>query len=229
MAAVNQAEADELARRWVSRAAPGAEAVLHEFARGWVISARFPVGGPDPTGVPNMVLDRESGELVVGGTRPPSDIAEWYQRGSRPSADPTAGPRVHPATMSRLAIDGRSRVARSLRADTDRPLHPVVATFFDTMPPEYRERGCERSSEAVVFSDLFHSEDDARAEAGLPALTLSDARDLVRGARVDTFRIREDADPANGTAVRPALPVLLFLDYLGLDPDAAGPDTAATG
>ncbi|MFG1922447.1 YwqJ-related putative deaminase [Cryptosporangium sp. NPDC048952] len=221
MAALNRTDAEELARRWVAEAAPGAEAVLHEFELGWVISARYPLTADDPLGIPSMVLNRESGELVVGGTLPPQNIAEWYVRGFEPQTTERPRTRFYPATMSRLTIADRSWIARSLRSDADRPLHPVVSTFFDAMPADYRERGCERSSEAVVFSDLFYAEENARIEAGRPRLVLDDAKELVRGARIETFRIREDGDPSGGTAVRSGLPALLFLDYLGLSPDAA--------
>ncbi|MFB9322064.1 YwqJ-related putative deaminase [Cryptosporangium minutisporangium] len=235
MAALNRTEAEDVARRWIAEAAPGAEPVLHEFALGWVISARYPVLDRDQIGVPSMVLDRESGDLIVGGTLPPPNIAAWYERGVRAEADrlqgrppeePTSqGPaaRFFPATMSRLTIADRSWVARSARSDVARPPHPVVTAFFDAMPAQYRERGCERSSEAAVFSELFWAEENARAEAERPPLALADARELVRGARLETFRIREDADPSGGTPLRSGLPVLLFLDYLGLSPDAAAP------
>ncbi|GAA0281632.1 YwqJ-related putative deaminase [Cryptosporangium japonicum] len=224
MAALDRTGAEERAQQWVESVAPGAEAVLHEFDLGWVISARFPPTVAYPLGLPSMVLDRESGELVVGGTIPPEDIAEAYRRGFRPPEPPDGpGPRMFPSTMSKLTIAERSWVARSRRSDTDRILHPIVSTFFDAMPPEYKERGVERSAEAAVFSEMLIAEEIARAEAGRPRLTLEDARELVRGARLETFRIREDDDPATGTAHRSALPVLLFLDFLGLSPAAAEP------
>jgi hypothetical protein len=228
MAGLTRTDAEERAKIWVANAASGAEPVLHEFIHGWVISARFPPSTPYPASVPSVVLDRESGELVVGGTLPPENIAEMYARGFQPPAAqlrPAAGPqpRAFPATMSQLTIADRSWVARSQRSDADRPLHALVSTFFDAMPPNYRERGCERSSEAVVFSDLFHAEEGARAEAGRPPLALADAKECVRGARVRTYRIREDADPVAGTPHRSTLPILLLLDYLGLNPDAAAP------
>jgi hypothetical protein len=226
MAALNRTDAEDRARTWVAGAAPGAEPVLHEFSLGWVISARFPPSTPSPTpsGVPSVVLDRQSGELVVGGTLPPAHIAEWYSRGFQPPVsrlETPPGPRPYPATMTQLTIADRTWVARSRRSDAGRPLHPVVSTFFDAMPTQYRERGCERSSEAMVLSELFHAEEGARAEAGRPALDLADAQECVRGARLRTYEIREDADPAAGTPHRSTLPVLLLLDYLGLSPDAA--------
>ncbi|SHN75393.1 YwqJ-related putative deaminase [Cryptosporangium aurantiacum] len=224
MAALNRTDAEERAREWVTGAAPGAEPVLHEFDLGWVISARYPVTSPDRLGVPSMVLDRESGALVVGGTLPPESIAEWYARGFRPPPQPEpAGPvpRQFPATMSRLTVADRSWVARSRRSDTDRIVHPIVSTFFEAMPATYAERGAVRSAEAAVFSEFFLAEEVARHEAGRPPLALADARELVRGARLETFRITEDADPSSGTIVRSSLPVLLFLDFLGLSPEAA--------
>ena len=222
MAALTRLDAEEKARVWVADSAPGAEPVLHEFELGWVISARFPPAVNDGFGVPSMVLDRASGELVVGGTLPPDHIAEWYTRGSLPRTvpDPNA-PRRFPATMCQLTISERSWAALSLRGDTDRPTHPVISSFFAAMPPNYRERGCERSAEAAAFSEMLIAEEMARAEAGLPPLTLADVRECVRGARVRTFSIREDGDPASGTQLRPTVPILLLLDYLGLDPDAA--------
>jgi len=226
MAPLSRTDAERRAQQWVESAAPGAAAVLYEFELGWVVSARFSPATPHPSGLPSMVLDRESGELVVGGTIPPEEIAEWYSRGFRPPeprVPPGPAARTYPATMSKLTIAERSWVARSRRSDTDRVLHPIVSTFFDAMPPEYRERGAERSAEAAVFSEMFIAEEIARAEAGRPRLTLDDARELVRGARLETYRIREDDDPAAGTPRRSALPILLFLDFLGLSPAAAEP------
>ncbi|MEU4423160.1 YwqJ-related putative deaminase [Actinoplanes sp. NPDC024001] len=221
MTALTRAEAEERARRWVAEAAPGAEPVLYEFAKGWVISARYPPG--DPSGTPSMILDRFSGRLILGGTLPPPNLAEWYERGfqPRPEQPKSPEPRFYPATMSRLTIGGRSWVARSQRSAINRQTHPAVAAFFEAMPARYRERGCERTSEAAVFSELFWAEENARAECGRPSLTLAEMRELVRGARLVTYRIREDGDPAGGTVVRSKLPALLLLDYLGLRPDAA--------
>ena len=225
MAALTRLDAEQRAHAWVATSAPGAEPVLHEFALGWVISARFPPTVNDGFGIPSMVLDRASGELVVGGTLPPDHIAEWYIKvtGPPPAPDPSApaGPRRYPATMCQLTISERRWTALSRRRDTDRPTHPVISSFFAAMPPGYRERGCERSAEAAAFSEMLIAEELARAEAGLPPLTLADVRECVRGARVRTFSIREDGDPASGTPLRPTVPVLLLLDYLGLDPDAA--------
>ncbi|MEV0900510.1 SUKH-3 domain-containing protein [Actinoplanes sp. NPDC049802] len=216
--AITRADAEDLAQKWVDDVCPGAEPVLYEFARGWVLSARTGSGH----GPPSMILDRDTGELVIGGTLSPSNLAAWYMRGFQPAPGP-AGPRRYPATMSRLTIAGRSRAALSLRSDTDRPLHPAVAAFFETMPAHHRERGAERGSEAVVFSELFYAEEAGRSAAGLPLMGLSELRELVCGARLETYRIREDGDPASGSRLRPGLPVLLFLDHLGLDPDTAAP------
>lgn len=214
--AITRTDAEDLARTWVEDVCPGAEPVLYEFARGWVISARTHTGH----GPPSMILDRDTGQLVIGGTLPPANLAAWYMRDFQPAPAP-AGPRRYPATMSRLTIAGRGRVALSLRSDTDQPLHPAVETFFGTMPAHYRERGAERSSEAVVFSELFRAEENARRAAGQPLMALPDLRDLVCGARLETYRIREKDDPLSGSRLRSGLPVLLFLDYLGLSPDAA--------
>ncbi|GAA4945428.1 YwqJ-related putative deaminase [Actinoplanes utahensis] len=219
MSTLTRSDAEERARRWVAAAAPGAEPVLFEFELGWVISARFPAA--ERHWVAGMVLDRRTGELVVGGTLPPPDIAAWYSRDFRPPPRPTPQvpePRSFPATMSRLTIGDRYWVARSRRSDTGRPLHPAVSTFFQAIPAHYRERGGERSAEAAVFSEFFWAEETARVENGEPPPTPAEMRKLVRGARLETFRIREDGDPLSGTTVRPGLPVLLFLDYLGLPP-----------
>ncbi|GAA4608231.1 hypothetical protein BJY16_006735 [Actinoplanes octamycinicus] len=222
MTALTRIDAEERARRWIEEAAPGAEPVLYEFELGWVISARFPPG--DPSNVPSMVLDRRTGDLVLGGTLPPSHLAEWYARDFRPPPRPArAVPRARrfPATMSRLTVAGKHWLALSGRSEITLPPHPAVAAFFEAMPAQYRERGCDRSAEAAVFSRLFWAEENARAEAGRPPLTLAELRELVRGARLESYRIREDGDPAAGTPVRPGLPALLLLDYLGLSPDAA--------
>ncbi|WIM92462.1 YwqJ-related putative deaminase [Actinoplanes oblitus] len=222
MTAVTQADADERARRWIEEAAPGAEPVLTEFELGWVISARFPPG--DPSCVPSVVLDRRTGEMTIGGTLPPSHIAEWYVRDFRPPPRPPRvipQPRRFPAMMSRLTVGDRSWVALSGRSEAGLPPHPAVATFFEAMPPHYRERGCERSAEAAVFSRFLWEQENARTGAGRPRLTPPEMRELVRGARLETFRIREDGDPTGGTPVSSRLPVLLLLDFLGLSPDAA--------
>ena len=207
MVALTRSDAEERARRWVAAAAPGAEPALYEFELGWVISARFPAA--ERHGVASMVLDRRTGELVVAGTLPPPNIAAWCSRDFRPPPRPVPRapePRPYPATMSRLTIGDRDWVARSRRSDTGRPLHPAVSTFFGAVPAHYRERGGERSAEAAVFSELFRAEETARLESGEPPLTLAEMRKLVRGARLETFRIREDGDPLNGTTVRPGLP-----------------------
>ncbi|XVV16904.1 YwqJ-related putative deaminase [Actinoplanes sp. CA-131856] len=219
MTPLSRADAEERAREW---APPGSEPVLYEFELGWVLSARFPPG--EPEGVPSMVLDRGTGELVVGGTLPPSHIAQWYARDvpSRPTA-----PEPRPSTMCRLTLAGRGWLAVSPRLDNGRPPHPAVSSFFEEMPERYREPGCERSAEVTAFSDLFWAEENTRSEAGLPPLGPAEMRELVRDARLETFRVRDDGDPADGTRVRPALPILLFLDYLGLGPEAVIIDVRA--
>lgn len=195
---MNRKDAEERARRWVESVAPDAEPVLYEFDRGWVISARFPPAMAYPLGLPSMILDRESGELVIGGTLPPEELAEWYKRDFQP-----------PHTAE-LTIGDRRWTAESRPPGTDLFLHPIVSTFFDAMPADYREPGVEHSAEAIVFSEMFIAEEIARAEAGLPRLTLPIARETARGAK-----LKISPDPVSGTTV-PSLPIVLFLDFLGL-------------
>ncbi|KWX05144.1 hypothetical protein TH66_04310 [Carbonactinospora thermoautotrophica] len=115
-----------------------------------------------------------------------------------------------------MTIGGRLLRVRSKKGDGELNHHPLVREFLEALPVEYRERGYDRCAEAAALSDALHEEDARRRAAGLPPITLEEARTaFFRGANVVTYRVREPGDPVGGQDGPPCLSCLLLLRYFG--------------
>ena len=72
--------------------------------------------------------------------------------------------------------------------------------------PRLRDRGGDRCSEVAVLSDLLHAEDTRRWAVGIPPLTVHSVRtELLRGADLVTYAIREPDHPLAGEPVPPCV------------------------
>ncbi len=217
-------EARRIARQWVTAdgSAPDAEVGVREFGAGYVV---WRVDEPE-VGAGRGVIDKETGELSVWPSIPVEAVAERYaaRRESEPPAprtwDPAAQARrdldrtATPSTVTHLTAGGRLLIARSAKGDGVLNHHPLIAAFLAGV--EHRERGYDRCSEAVALSDVLHAEDARRQRAGTAPITLDEARtELLLGADLVTYRVREDGDPAAGQPAPPCVSCLLLLQHVG--------------
>lgn len=230
-------EADRIAGRWAARFGPDVTPLVKEFDLGWVVTPSSEAA-PRPVGEGRGIIDRRTGEVSVWPSLAVEDVVamfrEQYVDPLPPrSWDPLRRSRhelrraTYPGRVSHLTVAGRVWSASTAKGDGEPAHHPIVASFYRSMPAQFRERGCERASEALVLSDALLVEDDARAQAGRPPLTLSEARDeFLRGADVVTHRVREPGDASDGLPCRPPMPSMLLLQLLGFS--LSGRETAPT-
>lgn len=232
-------EADGIARRWAARFGPEVTPSVREFDLGWVVT---PSSGavPRPVGEGRGVVDRRTGEVSVWPSLPVEDVVTMFREGYVDPLPPRGwDPLVRsrhelrratfPGRVSHLTVASRVWSASTAKGDGDLSHHPIVESFYRRMPADFRERGCERASEALVLSDALLAEDEARAQAGRPPLTLDEARDeFLNGADLVTHRVREPGDAVGGLPCRPPMPSLMLLQFLGFrlsDRDAASART----
>lgn len=243
-------EARRYADRWVARSAPPGVALtaeVREFDVGYVIWGVTPPGTPALVGAGRGVIDKETGETSVWPSLPVERVVADYQ--ARRAASPP--PRytwsraadlrrelervATPATVTHLTTaDGAERTARSMKGDGEPDHHRLVADFLAVLPVELRERGYDRCSEVAALSDALHAEDARRVAAGDRPVSLAEVRDdLLRGASLRTYRVREPGDPTGGRTGPPCVSCILLLRHFGFDltdiadeaaEGAAGPD-----
>ncbi|HEV2087952.1 MAG TPA: YwqJ-related putative deaminase [Cryptosporangiaceae bacterium] len=230
-------EAEQLAAQWVAVRGPSVTARLDEFDLGWVVTAIPPAGERLPLGEGRGVIDRRTGEISVWPSLPIANVVALYRENHAQPPPPRAWDTLrqarrdlrrkpYPATVSYLTVSERVWTARSAKGDGELAHHPIVAAFFNVMPAKYRERGCERASEAIAISDALLAEDAGRLAAGRPPLTLAEARDeYFRGADIVTYRVREPGDPRGDQPCPASMPSMLLLGYLGFT--LAGADPAS--
>ncbi|WP_067068590.1 YwqJ-related putative deaminase [Carbonactinospora thermoautotrophica] len=228
---ITREEAQQFAEQWVAQGAPpGAapRAAVYEFDLGYVVWPQDPPGAPPLVGAGRGVIDKETGELSVFPSVPVEMVVEQYRqrRAQNPPPPRTFDPaaelrrdlrrKAAPATVAHLTIGGRLLRVRSKKGDGELNHHPLVREFLEALPVEYRERGYDRCAEAAALSDALHEEDARRRAAGLPPITLEEARTaFFRGANVVTYRVREPGDPVGGQDGPPCLSCLLLLRYFG--------------
>lgn len=212
---ITRADVDDIAAGWARRESlrRGYECrpVVQEFELGFAVWTRQPASVlAVPGETATTVIDRETGRLSHW-PQVPSTVVERMYREQRPAVvDPprTADPavelkrnarrRVSPAVAAHVTLDGRLFIARSAKGDQELRHHPLVRQWLRRVPTGGLVRGAERHAEMLVLSDVLHEVDRARAEQGRGAVTLADARAILRRARFETFHVRESGDPMGG-------------------------------
>lgn len=226
---VSRAEAEHIARLWAtaaqSSAYPLIGSVVAEFDLGYVLTEALP---PDyaPLSRPRRaVVDRETGDLSLwlpAGWSSPSveEVIERFRawRAGRPRAVRTWDQARHEnpthVTYLRLPALDPNVADRWIRAcgvdggQTQPEHHPLVGHFLDTLAPDQRR---ERCAQAAAMSDALYTEDVSRAVAGLPPITLDQARHrLFANASSLTYELRGPGGPPQGKQV----PVCASCDLL---------------
>lgn len=236
-------EARRYADRWVARSAPPGvtlTAEVREFDVGYVIWGVTPPGTPGLVGAGRGVIDKETGETSVWPSVPVERVIERYRakRAATPPQRYTWSRAAElrrdldrvatPATVTHLTTaDGAERTARSMKGDGEPDHHRLVAEFLTELPAELRERGYDRCSEAAVLSDALHAEEARRVAAGEPSITLAEVREeLLRGASLRTYRVREAGDPVGGKTGPPCVSCILLLRHFGFDLTEAADEAA---
>jgi hypothetical protein len=229
---IDQWEAELIASSWLYQDKPVGVALepgVHEFDLGFVFWRQLPLGEAVDIGSGRIVVDRDNGELTYWPSVPPTEVAEQYRAFRRevPVAPLTWDPVVRaehdrlrasfPENVTHLRLaDGRLRMSRSMKGSGTPNLHPLVREFLAELPVPYRERGNDRCSEVAALSDALHAEDARRAANGEAPTTLAEARgDLLRGADLVTYRVREPGDPTGGQPAPPCVSCRALLGHLG--------------
>ncbi len=235
---ITSEEAEQLATQWVVMRGPSFTARLDEFDLGWVVTAVPGPGERVPIGEGRGVLDRRTGEISVWPSLPVANVIGLYRENHAKPPPPRAWDTLqqarrdlrrasYPATVSYLTVSERVWTARSAKGDGELAHHPIVEAFYNVMPVKYRDRGCERASEAVAISDALLAEDAGRLAAGRPPLAAAEARDeYFHGADLVTYRVREAGDPAADRPCPASMSSMLLLGYLGFT--LSGVDPAST-
>lgn len=239
---INEREAREIVAPWVNQDKEIGDARtvgMQEFDLGWVFWRVLPPGTPEDVGSGRAVVDRSNGELTYWPSVPAENVIDLYReyRAETPAApltwDPVARARhdrlraPFPENVTHLRLaDGRLRIGRSMKGDASPDLHPLVRDFFLQLPVQRRMRGSDRCSELAVISDTLHAEDSRRSAAGEPPLTAELVSDeLLRGADLVTFQVREPGDPRSGQPTAPCLSCQALLEHFGF----AGPTPTEDG
>ncbi|MEV1288699.1 SUKH-3 domain-containing protein [Micromonospora sp. NPDC049679] len=201
---------------------------LDEFDLGYVVwSAPPPNVLAAPGDGPRTVIDRETGELTYWPSVPAPVIHEMYRehRARRPAPVRTADPAVDlrrnttrlstPSIAAHLTLRGQVHRAHGAKGDQELRHHPLVRGYLDRLPPGHLVRGGDRHAELIVLSDVLHQYDQQRAAAGAPPLTLETARELLAGAQLEVFRVREPGDPIGGPAKHACESCIIALVHFG--------------
>ncbi|MEH0933842.1 SUKH-3 domain-containing protein [Micromonospora psammae] len=215
---IDRQQAEQLATVWARRDSQrlGYECRprIDEFDLGYVIRS---VVAPDvdtvPGDLPTTVVDKETGEVSTWPRVPVAAVEQMYRR-SRPAGSPaprTVDPASQllreirrlptPATVAHLTVEGRTYLGHGAKGDVELHHHPLVRAYLDDLPAGHLVRGGDRHAELIVVSDVLHEYDHRRAAAGRAPLTVSEAKTLLAGTRLQVFQVREPGDP-NGGEVR---------------------------
>ncbi|MFI5485768.1 SUKH-3 domain-containing protein [Micromonospora echinaurantiaca] len=217
---IDRHQAEKLAAVWARRDSQrlGYECTptVDEFDLGYVITSTVALAARTvPGDLPTTVVDKETGEITTWPRVPVPAVAEMYRRSrsARPTAPRTVAPAGRlqreirriptPDTAAHLTIGGRIFTARGAKGDLTLHHHPLVRRYLDDLSPGHLVRGGDRHAELVVVSDVLHEYDHRRAAEGIAPMGMAEARDLLRSARFEVFRVREPGDPHGGPADRP--------------------------
>jgi hypothetical protein len=230
---IDEWQAKLIAAPWAGQDKPAGEpraVEIHPFDLGYVLWRVLPLGRSEDGGSGRAVVDRQSGELTFWPSVPVPTVVELYRayRQKTPVSPLTWDPVVRaqhdrvrlsfPENVTHLRLaDGQLRIARTMKGDGIPYLHRLVREFLDGLPTEFRERGNDRCAEVAALSDAMHAEDARRvADGDLPPLTLPAVRtELLRGADLVTYRIREPGDPLGGQPTSPCVSCQAMLRHFG--------------
>ncbi|SDY71728.1 YwqJ-like deaminase [Micromonospora pattaloongensis] len=210
-------EAERIAAVWAHRDSlrSGQEYTPHldEFELGYVVWSTPPPNVPPVPGEElRTVIDRETGELSFWPSVPAQVVQQMYRdhRARRPPVPLTADPAVElrrnttrlptPGIAAHLTLQGRVHRAHGAKGEQELRHHRLVREYLAQLPAGHLVRGGERHAELIVLSDVLHEHDQRRTAAGQPPLTLDTARELLAGAQLEVFRVREPGDPVGGPA-----------------------------
>jgi hypothetical protein len=201
---------------------------VEEFELGYVVWSTPPPNAPAVPGEdPRTVIDKETGELTFWPSVPTPMIQQMYRdhRAQRPPAVRTADPAVElrrnttrlptPSIAAHLTLHGQLHREHGAKGDQELRHHPLVRHYLDQLPPGHLVRGGDRHAELIVLSDVLHEHDQRRSAAGQPPLTLDTARELLAGAHLEVFRVRETGDPVGGLAKHACESCIIALVHFG--------------
>lgn len=217
---ITRDEAELIAEKWVNDSTPAGVSLtvtVHEFDLGYVVSGRQQPGSSPVYGIGLGIIDRYTGERSVWPGLPEQSIIDRYRgrRASRPQTVWTWSPAdrarwdlrnvATPSNVSYLQLADRLVSARSVKGDEPPRHHRLVVEFMQNeLRAADRVRGYERCSEAATISDALHAEDARRPLVVAPPITLAEARaELFGSTTMETYRVREPADPVQGAFVSP--------------------------
>jgi len=206
------------------------------------VSARQQSGSPG-FGAGLGTIDRYTGERSTWPGLPVQSIIERFRarRASRPQRVWTWSPAdrarwdlrnvATPSNVSHLQLADRTVTARSVKGDEPPCHHWLVVEFMQNeLRAADQVRGYERCSEAAAISDALHAEDAHRPLVVAPPINLAEARaELFRNTTMETLRVREPADPVQGTTVSPCWSCAALARHLGIaliPPDNTGRNSA---
>ncbi|WP_033339671.1 SUKH-3 domain-containing protein [Catenuloplanes japonicus] len=236
---ITREEADALAAVWAERDSlrHGYQCTpeLYEFDLGYVIWTRRPQGvftQPDDGG--RTVVDRETGELSAFPSLPPAMVEEQYRRTRRiriRTADPAVELRrtlrrlPTPTTAAHLTVGSDETgydlfIARGAKGDQTLNHHPLVRDYLSALPAGHLVRGGDRHAEILALSDALHEHDRRLRAQDAPPLTLDTARELLRGAMLEVFPVREPGDPVLAEPLLPAESSIRALAHFGVLPES---------
>ena len=230
---ITREEAELIAEKWVNDSAPAGVSftvTVHEFNLGYVVSARQQRGSPGLFGTGVGIIDRYTGERSVWPGLPVQSIIDRYRgrRAGRPQSVWTWSPAdrarwdlrnvATPSNVSHLRLAEGIVTARSVKGDEPPRHHRLVVEFMrNELRAADRVRGYERCSEAAAISDALHAEDARRPLVVAPPINLAEARaDLFRNTTMETLRVREPADPVQGTSAAPCRSCAALARHLGI-------------
>lgn len=243
---ITREEAGLIAEKWVAESAPPdvpLTAMVHEFDLGYVVWGRQPSGSPPLVGAGRGIIDKETGDLSVWPSLPVEAVIGQFKqrRTDQPRAPRTSDPadRVRrdlrrvgtPANVTHLTLTDRVLVVRSVKGDAEPHHHRLVREFhLGGLAPAQRDRGYDRCSEAAALSDALHVEDTRRTAAGIPPITMEQARtEFFAGTRMVTYRVRERGDAVAGHAAPPCVSCALLGGSFGFEASPLPRDLPAPG
>jgi len=230
---ITRDEAELIAEKWVNDSTPAGvsfKATVHDFNLGYLVSARQQPGSPGLYDFGLGIIDRYTGERSVWPGLPVQSIIDRYRgrRAGRPQSVWTWSPAdrarwdlrnvATPSNVSHLRLAEGIVTARSVKGDEPPRHHRLVVEFMrNELRAADRVHGYERCSEAAAISDALHAEDARRPLVVAPPINLAEARaDLFRNTTMETLRVREPADPVQGTSAAPCRSCAALARHLGI-------------